>query len=250
MEPSGILFQYNPKAGKAKIWQSTQTPHRSHSVLSDILGFDPTRLRFIAPDVGGAFGMKGSLYPGEALAVWAAFQLGKPVRWIATRAEELLSATLGRGTVSHGWLALTQEGTFTPLSADVQVTLGHWVPNSGSITAWNAGRIFPSGYRIETVDIKTQAVLTDAPPRGIYRGAGRPEANALMERLVDAAAQASGIDQLDLRRRNLLSERQLPHRTVTGNTLDSGDYVGALDRIAESEVYQKARAWREAKRRA
>lgn len=246
MEPRGIAVAYDAVTQSVTIWHSTQTPHRSRTALSRILGLNPDRLRIIAPDVGGAFGMKSSIYPEEVLAVWSALHLKRSVLWIATRSEDFLSGTHGRGTLTHGRLGLTADGRFTALQARIDAPLGHWVPNSGLITGWNAARVLPSGYDIATVDIVTKVSLTDAPPRGIYRGAGRPEANMLMERLIAKASEASGLDPLLLRRRNLVSRRAMPHRTATGNLLDSGCYRAALDRIAGR--YKDACTWRDSRR--
>jgi carbon-monoxide dehydrogenase large subunit len=250
MEPRAISVQYHPETHSVTIWQSTQTPHRSRSALALILGIDPARLRVIAPDVGGAFGMKGSLYPEEVLAVWAALHHRRNVRWIATRSEDFLSASHGRGLTSAGDLALDSDGRFLALRASVDAPLGHWVPNSGLIPAWNAARVLPCGYDIGEIDITTVARTTAHPPRGIYRGAGRPEANLLMERLVDKAARLTGLDPIEMRRRNLLKPTQLPHRTVTGNRLDSGNYPAVLDAITDTCDYRAALARRDAARSA
>ncbi|MDK3073019.1 xanthine dehydrogenase family protein molybdopterin-binding subunit [Sedimentitalea sp. JM2-8] len=248
MEPRTIAVRYHPDTGSVTVWHSTQTPHRSKSALAQILGIDPERLRVIAPDVGGAFGMKGSVYPEEILAVWAALHHRRDVRWVATRSEEFLSATHGRGLTSTGELAIDAEGRFLALRAAIEAPLGHWVPNSGLIPAWNAARVLPCGYDIAEIDVTTLARITPHPPRGIYRGAGRPEANALMERLVDEAAWLTGLDPVDLRRRNLLAPDRFPHDTATGNRLDSGGYAAVLDALAEKGGYAAALAARDVAR--
>lgn len=248
MEPRSIAVRYDPVVDGVTLWQSTQTPHRTRSALSHILAVDPTRIRVIAPDVGGAFGMKGSVYPEEVLAVWAALRHQRPVRWTATRSEEFLSATHGRGLSSRGRLALDKAGRFLALEAHITAPLGHWVPNSGLIPAWNAARMLPTGYDIPELDITTTAHLSAHPPRGIYRGAGRPEANALMERLVDQAAQTSGIDPIAIRHQNLLTPDRFPHSTPTGNRLDSGDYPACLDTLRTTAAYEAAVQIRDARR--
>lgn len=249
MEPRGIAIQYDPARQSATIWHATQTPHRTRSELARILSIDATRLRVIARDVGGAFGMKASLYPEEVFAVWAAFQHKRSVRWIASRSEDFLSATQGRGVRSTGEMALDADGRFLALRARCTAPLGHWMPNSALIPAWNSARILPSGYKVGAVDIQTDAQSVPLGPTGIYRGAGRPEANALMERLVDKAAQVLQVDPLDLRRQNLLPADALPHETATGNTLDSGDYAAAIDMLTRASAYADLRAT-QAKRRA
>ncbi len=250
MEPRSIAVQYEAETDSVTIWQSTQTPHRTRSSLSVILGIPPERIRVIAPNVGGAFGMKGSVYPEEVLAVWAALRHKRNIRWTASRSEDFLSATHGRGLTSRGELAVAADGRFLALKAEVQAPLGHWVPNSGLIPAWNAARVLPSGYDIAELDITTRASLSAHPPRGIYRGAGRPEANMLMERLVDAASQVTGMDPMELRKRNLLSPARMPHDTPTGNRLDSGDYPALLDLMRQQADYDALIRQREADRQA
>ena len=242
MEPRGIAIDFDPTTQSATIWHATQTPHRTRSELARILSIDPDRLRVIARDVGGAFGMKASLYPEEVFAVWAAFEHQRSVRWIASRSEEFLSATQGRGLHSTGALALDAAGNFLGLRAEVTAPLGHWMPNSALIPAWNGARILPSGYAIAHVDVTTSAQSQPLGPTGIYRGAGRPEANALMERLVDKAAAVLDMDPMALRRQNLLPAGALPFETATGNTLDSGDYPAALDQLERLSAYQDLKA--------
>ncbi len=248
LEPRAICVQFHPESGHLTVWHSTQTPHRTRASLARILQIDPARLRVIAPDVGGAFGMKASVYPEEVLAVWAALKHRRDIRWSATRSEDFLSATHGRGICSHGRLALDGDGKFLALQAAIEAPLGAWLPNSALIPAWNAARVLPGGYDISTVDISVTARLTPRPPMGIYRGAGRGEANMLMERLVEQAAQLTNLDGLDLRQRNLLRPARLPHDTATGNRLDSGDYGGALDLLRCKGGYDAALARRDTRR--
>ncbi len=245
LEPRAISVQYHIDTDTVTIWHSTQTPHRSRSALASILNIPETRIRVIAADVGGAFGMKGSIYPEEVLAVWAALHHRRNVRWSATRSEEFLSASHGRGLSGTARLALDGAGNFLALEARIDAPLGHWLPNSALIPAWNAARVLPTGYDIAAVDITTTARLTNRPAMGIYRGAGRPEANALMESLAERAARATGLDPVALRRRNLVQPAQMPHDTATGNRLDSGDYGGALDLLCAKGGYDAAIARRD-----
>ncbi len=246
MEPRGIAVRYDAETEGVTIYQSTQTPHRTKNDLARILQIDPERLRVIAPDVGGGFGMKGFIYPEEVFTVWAALQLKRDVRWIATRSEEFLSAGHGRGLTSRGRLALDEEGRFLALEARIEAPLGAWASGTGLMPAYNAARILPSGYTIPVLDIETEAVSHPLPPVGIYRGAGRPEANVIIERLIDEAAAATGIDPIALRKMNLLAEDALPHDSVTGSRLDSGDYAAALDAFAEAADVVGLRARRDA----
>lgn len=245
LEPRAIAVDYDAERDRALVWYSTQTPHRARRELCRILGIEEARIAVRAPDVGGAFGMKASLYPEEVFAVWAAFRFRRSVRWASSRSEDLISATHGRGARSRGRLALDAEGRFLALEAAVDCPLGHWLPNSAGIPAWNAGRILPGGYDIPAVDIRSRARLSHSAAVGIYRGAGRPEANCLMERLVDEAASASGIDPLEIRRRNLLSPDRLPHTGATGTKLDSGRYAELLDKLARDADYDRLKTARD-----
>lgn len=250
MEPRGIAVKYDRASQTATLWHATQTPHRTRSELARILSIDPARLRVIARDVGGAFGIKASLYPEEVFAVWAAFHHQRSVKWIASRSEDFLSATQGRGLHSTGSLAVNASGAFLGLRARITAPLGHWMPNSALIPAWNGARILPSGYTVAAVEIETTAQTQPLGPTGIYRGAGRPEANALMERLVDKVATALKMDPLVLRRQNLVPSHALPFETVTGNTLDSGDYAAAIQTLEQRAGYTTLKAEQTARRAA
>ncbi|WP_224814230.1 xanthine dehydrogenase family protein molybdopterin-binding subunit [Hasllibacter sp. MH4015] len=235
MEPRAIAVAWGEEG--LTIWHSTQTPHRSRSELARIIGLDPARLRVIAPDVGGAFGMKASLYPEEVFAVWAALHHRQAVRWCANRGEDLLSATHGRGIRSIGRLAVDKNGMFLALQAEIRAPVGPWLPNSALVPGWNAARILPGGYDVPTLDISVDVRPDGHGPVGIYRGAGRPEAACLMERLADAAARKVGLDPLTIRRRNVHASGALPLRNATGNYLDSGDYPAALEAASEAADY-------------
>ncbi|MFX0540235.1 xanthine dehydrogenase family protein molybdopterin-binding subunit [Roseovarius sp. S4756] len=241
LETRGIAVRPESDGGLT-IWHSTQTPHRTRLHLAQMLGVDAGSLRVIAPDVGGAFGMKASLYPEEVYCVWAAHTLNRPVRWSASRSEDFLSASHGRGITARGTLTYDGDGRFTGLSAEISAPLGHWMPNSALIPGWNAARILPGGYRVGAVDITSVAACENRAATGIYRGAGRPEAAALTERLVDKAARSLGLDPFEIRLRNLLSHDDLPFETGTGQTLDSGDYGAALTRLRDMSGYQARRA--------
>jgi carbon-monoxide dehydrogenase large subunit len=237
MEPRAIAVDYDAATGQLTVWLSTQTPHRARKELAAILRIEADRVRVVAPDVGGAFGMKASLYPEDALVAWAALKLKRAVRWTASRGEDLLSATHGRGTLCEGELSVGKDGRFLALKAKVTCPLGYWLPTSAAIPAWNAARILPGPYDIDAVDISTRGILTNTAPVGIYRGAGRPEACALMERLVEEAAVATGLDAVKIRKINLLPAASLPHTGPTGKILDSGDYAAALDAMCERADY-------------
>ena len=248
MENRAIAVQYGETTQSVTVYLSTQTPHRARNDLSKILTIDKARIRVIAPDVGGAFGMKASLYPEEVFAVWAAFRLKQSTRWISSRSEDLIAASHGRGLVTKASLALSSDGKILGLKATVRAPVGAWLPNSAAIPAWNAARILPGPYDISSYDISTCGARTNTAPVGIYRGAGRPEAAMLMERLVDKAARRLSMDPVELRRRNLINSDQLPFKRNTGVCLDSGDYPALLDLLCSCGEYEKAIQFRDKKR--
>lgn len=228
LEPRACLAE--PRDDGLVVHAATQTPHRLRDDLATVLGVIPAKIRVIAPDVGGAFGGKASVTPEEALVAFAALRLGRPVKWRASRSEEFLSATRGRGAMARGRLALDARGRFLALDAEFAFPLGHWWPYSAAAPTNNAARILPGPYRIPAVHVRARAEAAAAPAVNIYRGAGRPEAAMLLERLVDEAAAKLGFDAARLRRLNF-RRATTPGRTVAGLRLDSADH-GRLLRIA------------------
>ncbi len=249
MENRAVAIKFDANTQCATIWLSTQTPHRARTELSKILAVDIELLHVIAPDVGGAFGLKASIYPEEVFAVWAAFELKRSVRWTANRSEDFLSASHGRGLKTKAKLAIDEDGKFLALEAEIVAPLGHWLTNSCAIPAWNAARILPGPYKIDSFDIETSGFKTHTSAVGIYRGAGRPEAAMLMERLVEDAARLLDLDPVYLRKINLLSADQMPHRRNTGVVIDSGEYSLALERLLDLSEYQQARANQQERRK-
>ncbi|MBE7637743.1 molybdopterin-dependent oxidoreductase [Sneathiella sp. P13V-1] len=237
MENRAIAVKFHEENESVTVYLSTQTPHRAKSELARIINIPADKISVITHDVGGAFGMKASLYPEEVMAVWAAFQTKQSVKWISTRNEDLLSATHGRGLQTEGTLTFDATGKFIALKAKVTAPLGHWLPNSAAIPAWNAARMLPGPYDIPDLHIETRGVSLNTAPVGIYRGAGRPEAITLMEKLVDLAARKIDMDPVEIRRLNLISEAALPKKSETGANLDSGNYVALLDNLIEKTDY-------------
>jgi aerobic carbon-monoxide dehydrogenase large subunit len=230
------------------VWLPTQSPARARDDIAATLGLETSQVRVIAPDVGGAFGGKATVSPEDLLVTLAAWRLNTAVKWVASRGEDFLYATHGRGASLQGTLALDASGRFTHLQARLRFPLGTWLPYSAAMPVRNAARILPGPYRLASIDIDAVATAEHAAAVNIYRGAGRPEAALLVERLVDAAARQTGIDPLELRRRNLITADAMPYVTPTGERLDSGDYVTLLDRAAERFDYAGERQ-RQAQRR-
>jgi len=235
LEPRGALASWDDNG--LTVWLPTQAPHRARIDLANVLGMPHEQIRVIAPDVGGAFGGKASLYPEDAVVAWAARALRRPVKWSASRGDDFLAATHGRGGRTEGALAVAADGRALALSARLSFPLGHWMPYSSVVPGRNAARILPGPYRIDNVDIELTGYLTSAAGVGIYRGAGRPEACMLMERLMDRAATALGMDPLELRRRNFIAPDAFPYTTPTGQVLDSGDYPALIAKAAKQASY-------------
>ena len=228
LECRAIMAEWDADAQRLTVWSGTQTPHRARNDIADALGLAGERVRVIAPDVGGAFGMKASIYPEDIAVAFAARALGRPVRWIASRQEDFLGATHGRGAVSRGRMALDGEGRILALQADMIFPLGAWLSFSAIVPAWNASRILPGPYAVEDVEVRVRGVVTSTAPVGIYRGAGRPEAAMLLERLIDSGARKLELDPVGVRQCNLVPAKALPLERPNGTVLDSGDYRALL----------------------
>ena len=240
LEPRAAMAFWDEGAQMLNVWLSTQTPHRARSDLSAILQLSEKKIRVIAPDVGGAFGGKASLYPEDAAVALASLKLKRPVKWRGSRTEDFLAATQGRGATISGELAVDRDGTFLGLRAKLDYPLGHWLPYSAAVPGKNAARCLPGPYVCGNVDIVLEGRPENTAPVGIYRGAGRPEAAMLMERLADEAAHALGLDPAEIRRRNLIPADAFPYRMATGSVLDSGDYPRLLDMARERAGYDEA----------
>ena len=210
LEPRGVLAKPEP-TGDFTVWLSTQGPHRVRADLATALGVPEHRIRVIAPDVGGGFGSKGPLYREEALACHLALQLGRPIKWIATRREDFLSTNQGRDQVMTAELALTRDGTMLGLKVRVVANLGAYPHTISAIPPQFMMEMATGCYQIRHCHVEVVAVVTNTVATGPYRGAGRPEAVLTIERLVDKAARDLGLDRLDIRRNNFIRPEQFPY---------------------------------------
>ena len=249
LEPRGALAHWHDDEQSLTVHLPTQAPHRARIDLAKILGMPESQIRVVTPDVGGAFGGKASIYPEDAVVAWAAKTMRRPVKWIASRGEDFLAATHGRGGCAEAELALSADGRALGLRARLDFPLGHWMPFSAVVPGRNAGRILPGPYRIDCVEVELAGHLTNTAAIGIYRGAGRPEACLLMERLMDRAAAVLALDPLEIRRRNLISPDCFPYRTATGEVIDSGDYPALLAKAVGRSGYAGLCRDRNARRR-
>ncbi len=240
MEPSaGLAAPDVERAGSFVLWSPSQMPHSHREAISSSLGLDPDGLRVIAPAIGGAFGTRLTAYPETVVTVALARQLGRAVRYVETRSESMVSMTHGRAQVQEVALAGTRDGKVTGLEVKVVADAGAY-PASAMHPPFFTGLMACGVYDIAKVDIRYQLVVTNTTPIGPYRGAGRPEATALIERAIDLYAAEIGMDPADVRRRNFV--RALPHTTPTGAEYDSGDYPAALEAVLAAADYSGLRA--------
>jgi aerobic carbon-monoxide dehydrogenase large subunit len=236
LEPRGLLAKPEP-TGDLTVWLSTQSPHLVRADLATAIGFPEHRIRVIAPDVGGGFGSKATLYQDEALACHLARQLGRPIKWIATRREDFLTTNQGRDQVMISELALKRDGTMLGLKVRVIANLGAYLQAITAIPPLRMMGMAPGCYQIRNCHVEVIAVLTNTVSTGPYRGAGRPEAVLNIERLIDKAARDLGLDRLEIRRKNFIRPEQFPYRTGVNVEYDSGDYEKSL---AEADRKNKA----------
>jgi carbon-monoxide dehydrogenase large subunit len=230
LEPRGCLGDWDAGGGTAILYTSTQNPHGIRSVLAQAVFRRPeTAFRVVAHDVGGGFGMKGDVYPEDALVLVASRRCGRPVKWISTRTEAMLGDSHGRDQVVHGEMALDEHGTILAIRARGLHAFGAYVAGAAVAPLLFSIRLVPSTYAVPAVFLTTRAVFTNTSPTAPYRGAGRPEAVYLTERLLDRAAAVIGIDPVEIRRRNFIPAAAMPYTTPTGFVYDSGDFARTLD---------------------
>jgi aerobic carbon-monoxide dehydrogenase large subunit len=230
MEPRGVLAQPGP-TGDMTLWSSTQVPHILRFTMQLVLGLNESKMRVIAPDVGGGFGSKVEVYAEEYLAVALAKRLGRPVKWTEERAEGYQATIHGRDVVTELTFAATKEGKITAVKGEMTCAMGAYLqlvtPGIPLLGAW----IYSGPYAIPNYSVTFTGVFTHTTPTDAYRGAGRPEATYVLERTMDALAAELGIDPVELRRRNFVEE--FPYTMASGLTIDSGDYHATLDRLLE-----------------
>jgi aerobic carbon-monoxide dehydrogenase large subunit len=234
METRSAIGAFDTVGGGYTLYTSTQNPHGVRTELATmILKVPETRVRVVAPDVGGGFGMKGGLYPEEALVLWAARRAGRPVKWVAQRSEGLLTDDHGRDQVLDGELAVDKDGRILGLRAKAMHNVGAYLSGGGAIPLVFSMMLLPGVYNVGAFDVQTSAVFSNTAPTTPYRGAGRPEAIYAIERLIEQAAKDLGIDRAEIRRRNFVKPEQMPHTSPGGFTYDSGEFAAALDKCLE-----------------
>jgi aerobic carbon-monoxide dehydrogenase large subunit len=229
IEPRAAIGSYDVATDCLDLLLTGQGVHGIRSQLAEAVFHLPIeRIQLSAPDVGGGFGMKNFLYPEWVLVLWAARRLGRPVRWVAERAEEFVSAIHGRDNHTRARLALGADGRFLGLHVSTAANLGAYLSSNGPGSSTNSPATAMGGvYPIPAIFMEVRGVFTNTVPIDAYRGAGKPEANYLIERLTDIAARRIGCDPVSLRRRNLI--REFPYRSALGMTIDCGRFVANLE---------------------
>ena len=251
MEPRGAIGDYDARSGRYALYTPCQSVYRLRALFAKLLNIKEDRLHVISPDVGGSFGMKGFTYPEMGLVIWAAEKLRRPVKWASDRSEAFLSDVQGRDMVTHAELATDADGRFLALRARSTATVGAYFSNFGAmIVSAGASRLLPGAYTLPHLHASVRVTLTNKVWTDAYRGAGRPEASFVIERLADVAARDLGLSPAEIRRRNLVKPEQMPFTGATGYVIDSGDFAANLEdclRLADADGFDARRAQSEAK---
>src|SRR5215218_506988 len=233
IEPRAAIAEYDAGTDSFTLWNTTQNPHVARLVIAAFLGMAPEhKLRVIAPDVGGGFGSKIFIYPEEVVALWASRRVGRPVKWVAQRTEAFISDAHGRDHVTHAEMAFDENGKILGLRASTIANLGAYMSTfSSSVPTYLYATLLSGQYDVPTIYCEVDAVYTNTVPVDAYRGAGRPEATFVVERLVEIGARELGIDPGDLRKKNFI--KSFPHQTPVIMAYDAGDYLASLKKALE-----------------
>jgi carbon-monoxide dehydrogenase large subunit len=249
LESRGAVASYDAGADLLTIWCSSQDPYRPAVHLSHVLNRPPERIRFVVPDVGGAFGSKGTLPPEAALAAYLAIVHHHPVKWVEDRRENLAAAYQGRGMDAVIELAVGSDGQLLALRAHLVADLGAYLHPLTPMPPITAAMLMTGVYAFRAAHVDMLGVATTRVPTGPYRGAGRPEATYVLERTVDRAAYALGRDPIEFRRQSLIASDRFPYDNLVGYVYDSGDYARLLDRLCDLVGYARVREEQAAQRR-
>jgi aerobic carbon-monoxide dehydrogenase large subunit len=241
MEPRGVLARYFPGEQELTLWSSTQIPHLMRTQVALMLAVPENKLRVITPEVGGGFGSKLNVYAEEALLGWIAMQLGKPVKWIESRRENMQATIHGRGQEGTLEVGYNNDGTLTGLRWNVLADMGAYMQLLTPAIPTLTGLMLSGCYKIPAIQINITGVFTNKVATDAYRGAGRPEATYVVERALDLVAAELGMDTVDLRRKNFPKPDEFPFKTATGLFYDSGNYEAALDKALGMADYKTLR---------
>ncbi len=251
IEPRACLASYVPATGDLTLWVTSQNPHVHRLLMAAfVLGMPEHKMRVIAPDVGGGFGSKIFVYNEEVAVSWASKALGRPVKWTAERRESFLTDAHGRDHITEAEMAFDQGGKILGLRVTTHANLGAYLSTFAPlIPSFLYGPLLSGVYTIPTIFCRVWGVLTNTAPVDALRGAGRPEATYLVERLVDLGAKALNVDPVDLRRKNFIPADKFPYQTPVAFVYDSGNYGPALDKALEMVGYRKMREEQEKARK-
>jgi len=243
LETLSYVASHDPATGETTLWATNQMPHLLRTWLCrHTLHLPEHKLRVIAPDVGGSFGVKGSFMPEVSTVVWMARELGRPVKWTATRSEEFITETQGRDHVTTARMAFDKDGIILGLEVDTIAAFGAYAGNSAPGIPGNSYPQTITGlYRTPNLALRIRIVYTNTVPVAAYRGSGRPEATFVNERLIENAAREMGIDVVELRRRNLIQADQFPYPTPQGRTYDCGNPPAMLEKLIALSRYRALR---------
>ena len=241
LETRGALGAFDAVSGRLHLTASAAGAHSIRDLLANgVFRIPRENLRVSIPDVGGGFGMKNVLYPEYVLVLWAARRLGRPVQWIGDRSEDFVASAHGRDSIARARLALDRDGRFLALETKLLANLGAYVSTVAPVVPTMAMASAMGGvYDIPLIAFQASGVFTNTTPVDAYRGAGKPEANYLIERCIDIAAAGLGMDALKLRRKNIL--RRFPYRSAMGLSIEQGSFAHAIDRAVKAASGFKAR---------
>ena len=251
LEPRAATASYDPASDKFTLHCGSQGAAQIRAQVIGAMGLQPQQLRVLTEDVGGGFGMKAAGYPEYVAMLHAARELRRPVHWVSTRSEAFVTDNQGRDSVWTVELALDRRGKFLGLRVDGLANVGSYLTGVVHFCATlHISGCLPTVYDIPAASVRSRCVMTNTVPIGAYRGAGRPEASYLLERVIDAAADKTGIDAAELRRRNLIAAKQIPYKTAFGNTYDSGDFSAVFEKAMAMADYQGFKERRRLSRKA
>jgi len=240
MEPRGILADFQVDDETLTVWNSTQAPHRVKGYLAEALNVPVDKVRVIAPDVGGSFGMKDCIYSEDLLVPYLSMKLGRPIKWLESRQENILSYH-GRGQSLAIEMAVKKDGTILGMRVEVVADAGAYFLLTSPSPIFNTVRRINGPYVIPAVSVELVAAVTNKTPTGAFRGTGGPESAFCLERTLDLVAKDLGLDPADVRKKNFIPPESFPYQTITGPTYDSGAYTEGLDRALELADYD---GWR------
>lgn len=238
MEPRTAIGDYGAADDSYTLYTSSQNPHGCRMEIAHVFHVNENQVRVVSPDVGGGFGLKGGAFPDDALVLWASRRLRRPVKWVATRSEAMMTDHTGRDLVNHGEFALDENGKILGIRQESLFQVGAYFVGPGMVTGAFALRFIPEAYDVQAIHIMTKGLFTNTPQAGPYRGAGRPEAAYFTERMIEHAARQIGMDPAEIRRVNLIPESSFPYNTPTFFTYDSGEFVRLLDKCVEMADWQ------------